>query len=92
MAGIGDITGTLEPGKCEKEIYWGMAVGQGSPEESVRRSTGASKCGYGHRTGKSDPCSQGEEKADRRDGAGQISELEWNGNVCFRRIELYSDA
>ena len=35
---------------------------------------------------------QGEEKADRRDGAGQISELEWNGNVCFRRIELYSDA
>ena len=61
-------------------------------EESVRRSTGASKCGYGHRTGKSDPCSQGEEKADRRDGAGQISELEWNGNVCFRRIELYSDA
>ena len=61
-------------------------------EESDRRSTGASKCGYGHRTGKSDPCSQGEEKADRRDGAGQISELEWNGNVCFRRIELYSDA
>jgi hypothetical protein len=51
--------------------------------------TGASKCGYGHRTGKSDPCSQGEEKADRRDGTGQISELEWNGNVCFRRIELY---
>lgn len=49
--------------------------------------TGASKCGYGHRTGKSDPCSQGEEKADRRDGAGQISELEWNGNVCFRRID-----
>ena len=61
-------------------------------EESVRRSTGASKCGYGHRTGKSVPCSQGEEKADRRDGVGQISELEWNGNVCFRRIELYSDA
>ena len=24
-------------------------------EESVRRSTGASKCGYGHRTGKSAP-------------------------------------
>ena len=34
----------------------------------------------------------GEEKADSRDGVGQISELEWNGNVCFRRIELYSDA
>ena len=58
----------------------------------IRQMRGYDRGGDGHRTGKSDPCSQGEEKADRRDGAGQISELEWNGNVCFRRIELYSDA
>ena len=84
MAGIGDITGTLESGKCAD-----MIVVEKNPLEDLRVLR---KCGYGHRTGKSDPCSQGEEKADRRDGAGQISELEWNGNVCFRRIELYSDA
>lgn len=28
----------LEPVKCEKEIYWGMAVGQGSPEMIIPKA------------------------------------------------------
>ena len=84
MAGIGDITGTLESGKCAD-----MIVVEKNPLEDLRVLRNVDMV---IAQGKSDPCSQGEEKADRRDGVGQISELEWNGNVCLRRIELYSDA
>ena len=70
MAGIGDITGTLEPGKCAD-----MIVVEKNPLEDIRALRNVDMVvsqGKYFRGLQSPSVQQGEEKADRRDGTGQI--------------------
>ena len=64
MAGIGDITGTLEPGKCAD-----MIVVEKNPLEDIRALRNVDMVVS---QGKVLRSPEGEEKADRRDGTGQI--------------------